>query len=96
MAQATLKNVTFSLPPELVEKLKSHVIDLELPSINAAVREAIESYVQELDNQKFRLAMQTAVKDPRFMQDLEEGMRDFSYADKEDLDGKLSMEHIPS
>lgn len=81
MAMA-LKNVTFSLPTDLVEKLKRHVNDLQLPSVNQVVREALESRVIELEREKLRLSMRAAAKDPLFMKDMEECMAAFKYADK--------------
>lgn len=81
MAMA-LKNFTFSLPQELVEKLKRHVDDLQLPSMNHVVRETLESRVKELDKQKLRLTMQAAARDPLFLNDIEECMTAFKHADK--------------
>lgn len=81
MAMA-LKNVTFSLPTDLVEKLKRHVNDLQLPSVNQVVREALEARVIELEREKLRLSMRAAAKDPLFMKDMEECMAAFKYADK--------------
>lgn len=81
MAMA-LKNVTFSLPTDLVEKLKRHVNDLQLPSVNQVVREALEARVIELEREKLRLSMREAAKDPLFMKDMEECMAAFKYADK--------------
>ncbi len=82
MAVTALKNFTFSLPPELVEKLKKHVDDFAIPSLNAAARDAFDAYVKELDRLKYRAAMQKAAADPDFRRDVEETMRDFARIDQ--------------
>lgn len=77
-----LKNFTFSLPTDLVDNLKRHVNELQLPSVNQVVREALETRVRELEKEKLKLAMRAAAKDPLFMKDMEECMAAFKYADK--------------
>ena len=72
-----LKNFTFSLPPELVDRLKEHVKDYNMPSLNSAAREALEVYVKQLDREKLRQVMRNAVRDPQFMDDLNKSMQDF-------------------
>jgi hypothetical protein len=82
VSAVTLKNVTFSLPPNQIEKLKKHVNDFGMSSVNAAVRDALDIYIKDLDRKKYRLAMQTASKDPRFIKDMEDTMRDFASIDR--------------
>jgi len=75
------KNVTFSLPPELVEKFKGYAEKECIPSVNAGVREAMEQYVVRLDRELFRREMEQASKDPQFMKDLEDNVRAFEPSD---------------
>lgn len=82
LAAMVLKNVTFTLPVDLVERLKEHVKEKENLSLNAAVREALTAYVAELDRQKYRAAMAAAAKDPRFTKDAEDVMAAFAHADR--------------
>ena len=80
---AALKNFTFSLPPDLVEKLKTYAKEQYVPSINAAARDALENYVKEMEKRQLRQAMQAAACDPLFMKDLEDSMKDFENVDRE-------------
>jgi len=77
------KNVTFSLPEEIVEKLRSYVEDDYIQSLNAGVREALEQYTTKLDKMKFKKAMEQAAQDPLFIRDVEDSMKDFEKADYE-------------
>jgi len=79
----SVKNYTFSLPIELLNKLKRYSTDGYIPSVNAAVKEALESYVKQMDKQTLYNQMKPASQDPMFIKDLEEVMNDFSYADFE-------------
>jgi predicted DNA-binding protein len=77
------KNYTFSLPIELLEKLKSYTEDGYASSVNAAVREAIEEYVVQIDKKYLYTQMKNASEDPLFLEDLDKAMVDFSYTDHE-------------
>jgi hypothetical protein len=76
MANA-LKNVTFSLPVDLVEKLKSLAKDNYIPSLNAGVKEALEAYTRLKEREKLKIEMEKAAKDPLFMDDLYSSMDAF-------------------
>lgn len=76
-----IKNVTFSLPVEVVEKLREYVRDDYIPSLNAGVKEALEEYSVKIDRQIFKKEMEKASKDPMFLEDIEKAMSDFEKAD---------------
>lgn len=78
----TLRNYKFALPSELIEKFERHVEALGMPSLNDAVREAIEAYVNQLDRLQYRVAMQKAANDPDFRRDVEDAMKDFARIDQ--------------
>lgn len=80
-----VKNYTFSLPIELLDRLKNYSNDGYVPSVNSAVKEAIESYVKSVEKQKLYKEMQAAAQDPLFMSDIQDAMNDFSYTDFESL-----------
>ncbi|MBZ4653786.1 MAG: hypothetical protein JG781_1125 [Peptococcaceae bacterium] len=82
MAQP-VKNYTFSLPIDLLNKLKRYSSEGHVSSVNAAVKEAIESYVKNIEKQKLYEEMKAATQDPMFMADLNEAIDDFSYSDFE-------------
>ena len=81
------KNVTFSLPEEIVEKLRSYVEDDYIQSLNAGVREALEQYTTKLDKMKFKKTMEQAAQDPLFLKDVEDSMKDFVNTDYENSRG---------
>lgn len=80
---ARVKNVTFSLPTEIVEKFKEYAKNNYIPSLNAGVKEALEEYVKRVEKEKLRQEMLEASKDPQFMKDLEDSMKDFEASDTE-------------
>lgn len=81
------KNVTFSLPEEVVEKIRGYVEDNYIPSLNAGVKEALEEYIVKLDRLKFKKAMEEASKDPLFIKDIENTMAAFGKIDNEAAGG---------
>jgi len=82
MARKT-KNYTFSLPPELLDRLKNHAQKGYVASVNSAVKEAIESYVVQIDKKYLYKQMKEAAENPDFVDDLETTMAAFSYVDFE-------------
>ncbi len=77
------KNVTFNLPPELINKYKVYVKEKYIPSVNAGVKEALEEYGKRIEKEMLKSEMQKASKDPLFMNDLHESMNDFEAVDQE-------------
>lgn len=78
-----LKNVTFSLPVDLLEEFKEYVQYDCIPSVNAGVREALEEYSARMKKEILAKEMKKASKDPIFMKDLEENMKAFEAIDNE-------------
>lgn len=83
MATAKVKNITFSLPVEVIEKLKDYAKCNYIPSMNSAVKEAIENYVRKIEKEQLAKEMIEASKDSIFMQDLEDSMCSFEISDNE-------------
>jgi hypothetical protein len=81
MYQAKSKNVTFSLPPELIEKFKQYAEQDIIPSVNGAVREALEQYAVRMDQELLARSMRQAANDPAFMNDLNSCLQDFAAVD---------------
>jgi Arc/MetJ-type ribon-helix-helix transcriptional regulator len=77
------KNVTFSLPPELIDRYKTYVQHKYIPSVNAGVREALEEYSKRIDKELLRIEMVKAAEDPLFITDLNESMKAFEVSDAE-------------
>lgn len=79
------KNVTYSLPEELVDKYRDFARAGHIPSISAAVREAMEEYATKLQQEIVKKAMEAAAGDPLFIQDMEDVAADFANIDGDDL-----------
>lgn len=77
------KNVTFSLPLEVIEKLKEYAKNNYISSMNSGVKEAIEDYMKKIEKEQLAKKMVEASKDNMFMEDLEESMRSFEFSDNE-------------
>lgn len=77
------KNVTFNLPPELIDKYKVYVKQKYIPSVNAGVREALEEYGKRIEKEMLKNEMKKASKDSLFMNDLNESMKAFEASDTE-------------
>lgn len=85
--RSRLRNVTFSLPEDVVDKLRSYVEEDYISSLNSGVREALEQYTTKMDRMKFKKAMEQAAQDPLFIKDVEDSMKDFEKADYEIIRG---------
>ena len=84
----SVKNYTFSLPIDLLSKIKHYSNEGRIPSVNAAVKEAIENYVKTVEKQNLYIEMKEAAIDPLFMDDLENAMNDFSHTDFEAIEDR--------
>ncbi|MHB1275463.1 MAG: ribbon-helix-helix domain-containing protein [Candidatus Humimicrobiaceae bacterium] len=78
-----LKNITFSLPVDLIDKLKEYSEKNYIPSVSSAVREALQLYSKTIEKENLYREMKEASKDPLFMEDLNEIMDAFTISDDE-------------
>jgi len=78
-----VKNITFSLPVEIIERFREYAKCNYIPSMNSGAKEALEAYMKKIEKDKFAKEMLEASKDSIFMQDLEESMCSFESSDKE-------------
>jgi metal-responsive CopG/Arc/MetJ family transcriptional regulator len=90
-----VKNATFSLPVDLLERLKEYVKNQDIPSLNAGVKEALEEYSKKIEKEKLRKRMAEASQDPLFMKDLENSMKAFEDSDAERVSNPLCLRHVP-
>ena len=72
----------------LPARLKNNAREGYVPSVNYAVKEAIESYVVQIDKEHLYRQMKEAAEDPKFIGDLDDSMAHFAYADYEAMQGK--------
>jgi metal-responsive CopG/Arc/MetJ family transcriptional regulator len=78
-----VKNITFSLPVELMKKYKSYAKSNYITSVNAGVKEALEEYSKKIEKEELKKEMMEAAKDPLFIKDMEESMKAFEASDLE-------------
>jgi len=83
MAGRPVRKVTYSLPEELVEQIRSAVRDGAAPSYSAFVQEALEEGVRQARERRLAREFEEAGRDPDFLEDVREAMRDLSDADDE-------------
>ncbi len=76
-----IKNYTFSLPSETVDKIREFAKDDYITSLNADVKEALEEYASKLENEKFKNEMIEAANDQIFIKDMMDSMKDFESSD---------------
>ena len=81
--RSKVKNITFSLPIEVIEKLKEYTKKNYITSMNSCVKEALEDYIKKIEKEQLEREMIEAARDDIFMQDLEESMHSFEFSDNE-------------
>jgi len=74
---------TVVLPVEYVSDLKRLAADKVVPSVNAAIREAVETYIVNRKHEEYVKGMTAASKDPAFMESIRDIQKAFEYADNE-------------
>lgn len=78
-----VKNITFSLPIELIDKLKNYASEKYIPSLNVGVKEALEEYSVKIEKEKYKNEMIEASQDEDFIKDMYECMKAFEASDEE-------------
>lgn len=75
--------VTYSLPRELVDRVRSVVSEGAAPSYSAFVERALEDAVHREREDRLAEELQDAARDPLFLADIAEVSRDFEHVDAE-------------
>jgi len=81
--KTNLKNYTFSLPKNIMEKLKDNIKKENFPSINFAVREALKIFLEKIERENLKKEMDKASRDMLFIGDLKKNMDFFENFDTE-------------
>jgi len=80
------KKVTYSLPNELVDEVRSVVRDGAAPSYSSFVEDALRQAVKREREKLLAEEFHQAAKDPLFLADVDEVERGFEDADAESAD----------
>ena len=78
---------TATLPAVLLEELKTLAKDKKIPSVNYAIRQAVDEYLTQLRKQQYEAMMREAAKDEEFIARTMKCTDDFCLADSE-VDGE--------
>ncbi len=82
-----LKNITFSLPMEYIEKLRKYSKENIISSMNAGIRDALDDYFKKQEKKRIHEIMKEASSDKLFLNDINETMSACKASDKENLGG---------
>ena len=74
---------TATLPESSVDELKMLAERKVIPSVNFAIREAIDIYITQTKKELYEKQMQEAGKDKMFLSRTIESNKDFSFIDSE-------------
>jgi Arc/MetJ-type ribon-helix-helix transcriptional regulator len=75
--------VTYSLPQELIEKVRMVVREGAAPSYSAFVENALRDAVRREREKLIAQEFEQAATDPQFLADIDEIEKDFEHADAE-------------
>lgn len=74
---------TTTLPVEYLKQLKEMADTEQIPSINFAIREAIELYLKNIKKKEYEALMEEASQDKEFLERTLDCDKDFEFADSE-------------
>jgi Arc/MetJ-type ribon-helix-helix transcriptional regulator len=75
--------VTYSLPGDLVDDVRTVVREGAAPSYSAFVEDALKEAVRREQEKLLAQEFREAAEDPLFMKDLEDSQEDFEHVDAE-------------
>jgi len=74
MSSRRLQRVTYSLPEDLIDRVRSVVKGGAAPSYSAFVEQALAARVRLVHEQQLAVAFRSAAADPAFLADVEQSM----------------------
>lgn len=80
---SSTSRVTATLPTEQVKMLKQLSLEHRIPSVNFAIRQAVDEYLRQLKKTQYETLMADAANDDDFMQRTMSCAEDFAYVDSE-------------
>jgi len=85
--RSRLKNITFSLPEDYIEKLREYSRKDIIPSMNAGIRDALENYFKMKEKMLNYEIMKEASSDKLLLNDINETTNAYRYSDSENNGG---------
>lgn len=83
MPSRRLQRVTYSLPEDLIDRVRSVVKGGAAPSYSAFVEQALADRVRRVHEEQLALAFRSAAADPAFLADIEQLKTAFDGGDVE-------------
>ena len=80
---SSTSRVTATLPTEQVKMLKQLSLEHRIPSVNFAIRQAVDEYLKQLKKTQYETLMADAANDDDFIQRTMSCAKDFAYVDSE-------------
>ncbi len=80
---SSTSRVTATLPTEQVKMLKQLSLEHRIPSVNFAIRQAVDEYLKQLKKSQYETLMAEAANDDDFIQRTMSCAEDFAYVDSE-------------
>ena len=77
------KRITTTLPVAFIDELKALVSSNQIPSVNFAIRQAVDDYLAEARKRKYDAMMKEAANDRAFMSRTSKCDEDFIFADSD-------------
>ncbi len=74
---------TATLPSEYIDELKQLAKSQQIPSVNFAIRQALDEYLKQAKKREYDEMMKAAAKDKSFMERTMKCAEDFSFSDSE-------------
>ncbi len=74
---------TTTLPEMYIAELKEMAQAKVIPSVNYAIREALDDYLKQMKKNEYEAKIREAAKDNAFIQRTMQCAEDFSYSDSE-------------
>ena len=74
---------TTTLPIGLLNELKDLAKSKQIPSVNFAIRQAVDDYLAQVKKKQYDALMKEAAKDEAFMKRTMKCAEDFSFSDSE-------------
>ena len=84
MTRQRMRKVTYSLPEELLDGVRSVVREGAAPSYSAFVQQALADGVSRAREALLAESFLQASRDPEFLEDVDRALRDFGNADDEE------------
>lgn len=75
--------ITATLPAAFIDELKALASSKQIPSVNYAIRQAVDDYLAALRKKQYDAMMKEAARDKAFMGRTAECAKDFAFADSE-------------